>query len=123
MVYNVTNTNLTVGGSFTPFLVASHRDSDHLLFTAGEEPTDNLAAMAEGGDTAPLQTELEHNHRVNDITRSAGLLDPGHSITVAVQVRSGRDHISLAAMLIPTNDGFVAVQNVTLPRGRGARAW
>jgi hypothetical protein len=115
VTYNVTVTNLTVGESFTPFLVASHRAADNLLFTPGGAPSDDLAALAEGGDTGPLQTFLDTDNRVNATTTSAGLLDPGQSVTVPITVRPGRDHISLAAMLIPTNDGFVSVQNIAPP--------
>lgn len=121
VTYNVTVTNLTVGESFTPFLVASHRAADNLLFTPGGAPSDDLAALAEGGDTGPLQTFLDTDNRVNATTTSAGLLDPGQSVTVPITVRPGRDHISLAAMLIPTNDGFVSVQNIAPPHGRRAR--
>jgi hypothetical protein len=120
VTYNVTITNLTVGESFTPFLVASHRAADNLLFTPGGAPGDDLAALAEGGDTGPLQTTLDADSRVNATTTSAGLLDPGHSVTVPITVRPGRDHISLAAMLIPTNDGFVSVQNVAVPHDHRA---
>jgi len=120
VTYNVTVTNLTVGESFTPFLVASHRAADNLLFTPGGAPSGDLAALAEGGDTGPLQTFLDADNRINATTTSAGLLDPGQSVTMPITVRPGRDHISLAAMLIPTNDGFVSVQNVATPPGRRA---
>jgi len=121
VIYNVTITNLTVGESFTPFLVASHRAADNLLFTPGGAPGDDLAALAEGGDTVPLRAALDADSRVNATTTSAGLLEPGHSVTVPITVRPGRDHISLAAMLIPTNDGFVSVQNVAVAHSRRAR--
>lgn len=121
VTYNVTITNLTVGESFTPFLVASHRDADDLLFSAGGAPSDALAALAEGGDTGPLQTILDADGRVNATATSAGLLDPGQSVTIPISLRPGSDHISLAAMLIPTNDGFVSLQNVAAPHGQHAR--
>ena len=121
ITYNVTVTNLTVGESFTPFLVASHRDADDLLFSAGGAPSDALAALAEGGDTGPMQAILDADARVNATTTSAGLLDPGQSVTIPITVRPGRDHISLAAMLIPTNDGFVSLQNASVPSGRHAK--
>jgi hypothetical protein len=121
VTYNVTITNLTVGESFTPFLVASHRSAHNLLFTPGQAASDELAALAEGGDTAPLKAVLEADKRVHATAGSSGLLDPGHSVTIPISVAPGRDHISLAAMLIPTNDGFVSVQNIAVPRGHRAR--
>jgi hypothetical protein len=121
ITYNVTVTNLTAGESFTPFLVASHRDANDLLFSAGAAPSDALAALAEGGDTGPLQAILDADPNVNATTTSTGLLDPGQSVTIPITLRQGRDHISLAAMLIPTNDGFVSLQDIAAPYGRGKK--
>lgn len=121
--YEITITNLTRGTSFTPFLVASHRSAAGLIFTSGEPASAELAALAEGGATAPLQNLLESDPRVNDTGTSSGLLAPGHSVTVRIGGRPGRDHVSLAAMLLPTNDGFTSLQNVRLPFGRGSRTY
>lgn len=120
--YHVTITNLTRGESFTPFLVVSHRPADHLMFTPGGAPSAELAALAEGGDTAPLQGVLSADPRVHDTNTGTGLLDPGHSVTIEIQARPGADRLSLAAMLVPTNDGFVSLQNVALPRGHHDRS-
>ena len=115
--YKVTVTNLTRGQSFTPVLVVSHRYAPNLLFVPGETASPELAMLAEGGDTGPLETALSGNPRVRDTATSAGLLEPGDSTTIEVQGQIGLGRISLAAMLIPTNDAFLAAQNVPLPRG------
>ena len=114
--YQVTITNMTMGETFTPFMVASHSNAPDALFSVGDAPSDALAAMAEGGDTAGLQATLESDYRVSDVASSGGLLEPGQSATVEVTARPGRDRITLAGMLIPTNDAFTAIQNVALPR-------
>ncbi|MGD8937202.1 MAG: spondin domain-containing protein [Thiogranum sp.] len=121
--YRVTITNLTVGQTFTPFLVASHSPADNLLFSAGDAPGDKLAALAEGGDTAPLQAALDADGRVDATATSGGLLGPGDTVTVSITAPPGWDHISLAAMLIPTNDGFVSLQNVAIPDDRQAATY
>lgn len=123
LTYEITITNLTRGTSFTPFLVASHRSAAGLIFTSGEPASDELAALAEGGATDPLQDLLESDPRVNDTSTSAGLLEPGHTVTVRIHGRPGRDHVSLAAMLLPTNDGFASLQNVSLPMGGRSRTY
>jgi hypothetical protein len=115
--YKVTVTNLTRGQSFTPILVVSHRYAPNLLFVPGETASPELAMLAEGGDTGPLETVLSGNPRVRDTATSAGLLEPGDSTTIEVQGQIGLGRISLAAMLIPTNDAFLAAQNVRLPSG------
>lgn len=114
--YQVTITNMTAGETFTPLMVASHSDAPDALFSVGDAPSDALAAMAEGGDTTALQAMLESEYRVSDVVSSGGLLEPGQSATVEVTARPGRDRITLAGMLIPTNDAFTAIQNVKLPR-------
>lgn len=122
--YDVTITNLTRGVSFTPLMVVSHRAAPDLLFTPGDAPSDELAALAEGGDTAPLSAMLSLNTRVLAIEGSIGLLEPGQSVTLAIQARPGRGYISMAAMLLPTNDGMVALQNMRVPLGNKAEtAW
>ena len=115
--YKVTVTNLTRSQSFTSILVVSHRFAPNLLFVPGETASPELAMLAEGGHTEPLETALSGNPRVKDTATSAGLLDPGDSTTIEVQGQIGQGRISLAAMLIPTNDAFLAAQNVRLPRG------
>ncbi len=119
--YQVTITNLTAGQSFTPFLLVSHRAAPALMFSAGEPASDALAALAEGGATGPLQTAVDADPRVGASVAGNSLLDPGASLTLKIAARPGKDRLSLAAMLIPTNDAFVALQNVALPRGHKTR--
>jgi hypothetical protein len=119
--YEVTITNLTEGESFTPFLVVSHR-SGHPLFTLGQPASAELTALAEGGDTAPLASALSSMASVGSMATSSGLLAPGKSVTIDIKAGGRFDHLSLAAMMVPTNDGFVSVQNVALPQGRHTRA-
>jgi hypothetical protein len=54
---------------------------------------------------------------VKDVITAPGLLDPGASVTATVDTSAGFDHISVAAMLIPTNDGFFAINGAEGPRG------
>ncbi len=114
--YEVTITNLTRGQQFTPILVASHREGVQ-LFTLGRPASSELATLAEEGNTGPLTSLLLGLPVVRDVTSSSGLLNPGHSVTVTVEGGAGFDHLSMAAMLIPTNDGFFALNGVAGPRG------
>ncbi len=114
--YQVTITNLTPNQSFTPILVASHRQGVS-LFEVGSPASDELAALAEGGDVNPLTSLLEANKKVKDVTSSDGLLAPGASVTVTVSAKNGAKRISLASMLIPTNDAFLSLNNIKTPKG------
>lgn len=117
--YRVVVTNLTQAQAFTPILVASHRQG-HPLFTLGHSASAELEAVAEGGDTGPLQTRLETNDDV-ETASSAGLLGPGESVTIDVTAGRKARYLSLISMLIPTNDAFLALNGVKLPRKRGAQ--
>lgn len=114
-VYKVTITNITHSISFTPILVASHRKGVS-LYKLGAAASDELSAVAEAGDTGPLAAQLKNNHRVADVQSSDGLLAPGDSVTVSVAAKKGARHISLASMMLPTNDGFIALNAVKAPR-------
>jgi len=113
--YHVTITNITNAINFTPIMVASHRRSIS-LFDLGSAASDDIAAVAEGGDTSGLETTLDADPQVVDIQNSVGLLEPGQSVTVVVSAAHGARRISLAAMLLPTNDGFIALSGVRVPR-------
>jgi Spondin_N len=111
--FEVTVTNLTRGQQFTPILVASHR-AGVLLFELGEAATPSLQTLAEEGDVAPLSAELIANPDVLEVTNSGALLDPGASVSIRVRTQGNFNAVSVAAMLIPTNDGFFALNGARI---------
>ena len=113
--YHVTITNLTHAVIFTPILVASQRRAVPIL-ELGAPASDELAAIAEGGDTAPMEAKLEADPRVVDFGNSGGPLLPGASVTVIVSAAHGAKRISVASMMLPTNDGFIALNSVRAPK-------
>jgi hypothetical protein len=114
--FEVMITNLTRGQVFTPILVASH-ESGVTLFTPGQPASVELEMLAEAGNTGPLMTLLSRMPEVLEVTDSGTLLPPGESVVVRVETRGGFDHISVAAMLIPTNDGFFVINGIKGPKG------
>lgn len=114
--FEVTVTNATATQSFTPILVATHA-SESVLFRLGEPASAGLAVLAEGGDTAPFAAVLAQNDQVLDVQSSSGLLAPGQSRTIRVATRDHFDRVSVAAMLIPTNDSFLALNGMEGPNG------
>ncbi len=113
--YRVTITNITNSINLTPILVASHRGRIS-LFELGSAASADLTAIAEGGDTSGLAATLASSHNVVDIQNSGGLLGPGQSVTVTVSAAHGARRISIASMMLPTNDGFIALEGVKAPR-------
>lgn len=118
--YDVTVTNLTAGVIFTPILFVTHEPGVR-LFTPGAAAGGALSRLAEGGDTAPLAGMLADHPRVGDLANSADVLGdppvlfPGQSVTVSIEGGKRFDRLSFAAMLLPTNDGFVALNGIELP--------
>lgn len=117
-VYEVTVTNVTHGQSITPLLVVAHHPRVG-LFEVGQPASSELEALAETGDTMPFQEALASTRGVHGLASGEGLLGPGQTTTIRVKGHHD-DRISLAGMLIPTNDGFVAV-NGAGPFGRGTQ--
>jgi hypothetical protein len=114
LLYEVTVTNATYNQQFTPLLLVTHEGSVR-LFEIGTPASSGLATLAEEGDVVPLRAVLDANPDVNMTTAGAGLTNAGNSVTLTIRGRPFRDRLSLAAMLIPTNDTFVALNSVDLP--------
>jgi hypothetical protein len=112
--YEVTVTNITYNQQFTPLLLATHKP-EITFFKLGAPAIAELATLAEEGNVAPLRTLLDASPLVRATAAGDGLLNPGKSITFKIQGNPWRDRLSLAAMLIPTNDAFVALNAVPLP--------
>ncbi len=113
--YEVSITNITRGQTFTPQLVLSH-DREAALFTLGQPASLGLEELAEGGSTAVLGDEVAAVTR--DSTTIDGLLGPGETTSTEIVAQPQQDVLSVAAMLIPTNDTFMALDGVALPRNR-----
>ena len=102
--YEVTVTNLTNTQPLSPVAVVLHNEGN--LFNLGETASEALEVMAEGGDNSGL---LEAS-----VALSAGSTEdpvmPGASATIEVMVEDTMPmHISLATMLVNTNDAFTGV--------------
>ena len=117
--FEVTITNITRGEIFTPIMVASH-GPDIRLFKLGEHAGKELEMLAEGGDTGPLSERLAGAGAL-DVVTTGNVLPPGQSVTVHVRTNPGNDRVSVAAMLVPSNDAFVAVNGVQGPRQHRSR--
>lgn len=116
-------TNLTDATFFTPVLVAAMERDTH-LFEAGSEASDSLQAMAEGGELSGLIDEVVDAGGIYMVTPDDELLGPGEQTSVELDVR-GRRHasLSIAAMVLPSNDGFVGLDALEIPRKHGRHVY
>ena len=124
--YAVTITNITSGQAFTPVLVATHK-AEASFFELGAAPSPELADLAEGGATDGLQMLLDGLPEYVMDTNTSGitpdgnpLINAGESVTVYITGNRDYNQLSLAGMLLPTNDTFVAVNSMRLPRNYAA---
>lgn len=116
MMYEVKITNVTKAQSFTPIIIATDRNRIR-FFELGEPASDALATMAEAGNTDLLaESFLEKGAAVYQ--DDGGLLGPGETRVFSIEVGSRDRYLSLSGMLLPTNDTFVALNSVKLPRHR-----
>ena len=136
--YLVTVTNLTDGQPLTPPLVAVHKRGAG-LFAIGRPASPELQALAENGNLDPLLAALypKANRHVADLTIVARGAEMGAPIVPAgnpgetgfesaqafiVTGGHGANYLTVASMLICTNDGFTGVNSVKLPRHVGDSA-
>lgn len=111
--YEVTITNLTPGQIFSNPVVITHRN-DFKLFYPGEMASDELAALAEEGMTDPL-VELASDYQKTTSEVAGGPVLPGASITITIEAKPGAWKLSVAGMLVTTNDAFFAVRGISVP--------
>ncbi len=107
-------TNLTHATYFTPLLFAAHGRSFH-LFEVATPASDDLQAMAEGGELAGLIDQVESAGGRYVADPAGGLLAPGASASATLDIGRNARHLSVTAMLLPTNDGFVGLDGLPIP--------
>ncbi len=111
--YEVSITNATAHHVFTPTLVATH-SADIGLFQVGQPSSDGLAYQAENGDPSAILAETQARYGVFDTV--VGEFIPGGATSSLIITAPEKAHLSLTAMLATTNDSFVALNSVRLPK-------
>ena len=113
--YSVKIENLTHSSYFGPLLISAH-PTGSMLFTSGMPASMSLQKMAEGGDISGLEADLMAAGANNIVNPAAGLLMPGkHTTANLVNPAANNTRLSIAAMLVPSNDAFVTLNNLILP--------
>ncbi len=112
--YEVTVTNLTRGQIMAPPAVIAH-NKHYTMFTLGAPGSEALAQLAEAGNGAPLLAAAASMPGVYDTALGSGGIAPGASQTIEIQTRGAFPEISLGAMLVTSNDGFMAARGIPAP--------
>jgi hypothetical protein len=113
--YKVEVQNLTQGIYFAPLLVATH-GSEVSLFQAGIPASANLQKLAEGADNSGFITQLNAAGAMPIQNPAGGLLAPGAKVMVDLGMPDEQHRqLSIIGMIVPSNDGFVALHKLALP--------
>lgn len=115
----VSLTNLTQGMIFTPRLLVAH-NANVDLFQAGTAASDELIAIAEGGNTTPYTDLLAASHASDQANSTfGGLVDPATTTSNYTFDTEDYPYLSMLTMLIPTNDAFVGLDSWEIPTEPG----
>ena len=116
--FRVTVTNLTRAQILSPAIVATHARSAPPLFVLGQPASEALAKVAEDAAADDLIAMLGSSDEVLDVqvaTGAAGPIMPGESATVELDTIFSHRWVSAVAMLVTTNDSFMAIRHVRGP--------
>jgi len=113
--YRVTVENLTENQTLTPAVVATH-SREVAVYRRARPASPGLQQLAENGGVPVLAEELGGVAGVSDVqVAGAEPIAPGASVEVLISADPGAWRLSLAAMLICTNDGFAGISKIGLP--------
>ncbi|MFB9240620.1 spondin domain-containing protein [Massilia antarctica] len=118
---SITVTNLTRATWLTPLLVTAH-PAAFKSFTAGTAASVEIQQIGEAGNTAPMEAILPAGSS-KSVNPNNGPLKPG-ATSLPAKLLGGagttNTQLSILAMLVPTNDGFVAMNAIDIPTMPGS---
>ena len=113
--YEITITNITRGQIFSPPVAISHKWGFQ-LFELGAPAADWLSQLAEDGLPGPLIDHVSGLQSVLDTDVAPGPVLPGGTATLYLVAKGSFKYISVAGMLVSSNDAFLAVTNKRVSR-------
>jgi len=119
--FEVTIVNMSHAQPLSPGVIVTH-DGTARLFENGTMASEGIRLIAENGDPTTAIGALEGAGGVSDVIGTGAPVHrrggPGdNSLSVQVSAEPGAEYLSMALMLICTNDGFVGLDSVPLPGG------
>jgi len=115
-LFEVTITNLTATQIISAPIVTSHSDATR-MFAPGMAASMELQALAEDGDNSSLAMSMGADIEVLDVVTYPGNILPGSSMTMNVTMDAFHRTLSMAGMLVTTNDAFFGIDGVTMGNG------
>jgi hypothetical protein len=118
--YTVSLTNLTANQPLAPTALVFHQPGSG-IWAPGDSADNDLEVLAEGGDPQPLLDAAAGRSEVVRVLGGSGIIPPGGKETINLTL-SGDEFsenqplaITLATMLVNTNDAFAGVSGAALP--------
>lgn len=135
--YVVTMTDLTTGQPMSPPMAATHRGSG-AMWSLGSPSSFALKEIAENGNNAPMYYDLQQARRAGTVYdfaqgvstqnfpspivpagRAAPVTPFPQRVSFRIRGNPQADRLSVASMLVCTNDGFTGVNGLALPKAKG----
>lgn len=113
-MYRVTIENRTGGQPFSPPVLATHNKSIS-MFDVGGMASAELEAIAENGDNSAMFALFGASADVMDVVDVGAPILAGSATTVDIMGVPG-SKLSIATMLICTNDGITGLHGAKLPK-------
>lgn len=117
--YRITITNLS-GQPLSPPVAALHTNKAD-FFEEGEAAHPAVAAMAEGGATSGLLSLAKSQNGVKAQKAIFSVIQPGKKLNFTIKTTDGGRRLSLLSMIECTNDGFIGLDSVLLPKKIGKK--
>ncbi len=119
--YEVTIVNMSHSQPFSPGVIVTH-DASASVFSVGSAASEGIREIAENGNPGPAFDALNGAAGVSAVVNTGAPVftknGPGSDkLTTTITADEGADYLSVAVMLICTNDGFVGLDSVKLPKG------
>jgi len=114
--FDITVTNLSASQPLSPVAVVLH-GSAWEAFDTGSAASTGLEVLAEGGDNSQFLANAAANSSVYVSESGVGIIAPGESETVTVQVNEnliGTLSLSAVSMLVNTNDAIAALNGQSI---------
>ena len=109
--YKVTINNVTANQPLSPAAIVLHKPSYH-LFQAGQAASAGIENLAEGGSNQKLLDEASADSGFIASKSGTAPIGPGGSESLELSAGNARGFtLSIAAMLVNTNDAFAGVSS------------
>lgn len=111
--FSVRVSNLTVDQPMSPLAIMTH-NGEFALFEVGGSASIELEHLAEAGSNAELMALMDSDSNIDHAVSGNGLLLPGNSDSVELTIDGDFNYLSIATMLVNTNDAFVGETGISV---------